>query len=154
MFTFQTGSGIQTFSVAVDWIQWIPDADIHIHVVLYARLYLDTCVYHVIHQSTWDYYNCLFGVDGKLPNSLKKTYLSNFITFENIIFLPFFLFLHQMTLVPYLFLPCSEVCPPRVCRLFTFWLINSSLYHGIVNHVTVFSVFHRKEQSWIVWPSA
>ena len=45
-----------------------------------------------------------------------------------------------MTLVSYLFLPCSEVCPPRVCTLFSFWLINSSQYHVIVNHVTVFSV--------------
>ena len=44
--------------------------------VLYVRLYLDTCVYHVIHQSTWDYY-CLFGVDWELLNSFKKTDLSN-----------------------------------------------------------------------------
>ena len=49
---------------------------IYMYFTCYARLYLDTCVYHVIHQSTWGYY-CLFGVDGKLPTSLKKTDLSN-----------------------------------------------------------------------------
>ena len=62
-----------------------PDTYIH---VLYGRLYLDTCVYHVIHQSTWDYY-CLFGVDGELPNSLKRQTLA---TCENIIFRPLFFF--------------------------------------------------------------
>ena len=52
----------------------------------------------------------------------------------------FFLSLRPMTLVSVLFLPCSEVCPPRVSTWFSFWSINSSQYHVIVNHVTVFSV--------------
>ena len=87
-------------------------------------------MYHVIHQSTWDYY-CLFGVDGELPNSFKKTDLSNLWKYH----IPssfFFLSSGPMTLVSFLFLPCSEVCPPRVCTLSSFWSINSSQYHVIV----------------------
>ena len=84
--------------------------------VLYAMLNLDTCVYNVIHQCTLDYY-CLFGVDGKLPNSLKRQTLA---TCENIILRPFFLSSRPMTLVSFLFLSCSNVCPPRVCTLFSF----------------------------------
>ena len=117
-----------------------PDTYIH---VLYARLYLDTFVYHVIHQSTWDYH-CLFGVDGELPNSLKKTDLTNLWKYH--IPSSFFLSLRPMTLVSFLFLPCSEVCPPRVCTLLSFWSINSSQYHVIVNHVTVFSVLIGKSK--------
>ena len=71
-------------------------------------------MYHVIHQSTWDYY-CLFGVDGELPNSFKKTDLSNLWKYH----IPscfFFLSSRPMTLVSFLFLPCSELCPPCVCK--------------------------------------
>ena len=119
-----------------------PDTYIH---VLYARLYLDTCVYHVIHQSTWDYY-CLFGIDGKLPTSLKKTDLSNLWKYH--IPSSFFSFFASdcTRFESFLFLPCSEVCPPRVCTLFSFWSINSSQYHVIVNHVTVFSVLIGKSK--------
>ena len=123
---------------------YIPNPTGHIYTcaVLYARLYLDTCVYNVIHQSTWDYY-CLFGVDGELPNSLKR---QNLATCENIIFRPLFFSSAPMTRVSFLFLPCSEVCPPRVCTLLSFWSINSSQYHVIVNHVTVFSVLIGKSK--------
>ena len=106
--------------------------------VLYARLCLDTCVYHVIHVSlTWDYY-CLFGVGGKLPNSEKDRPKQ---LVKNIIFRTFSLSWRPMTHVSYPFLPHSEVCLPRVCTVFSFLSINSSQYHVIVNHVTVFSVF-------------
>ena len=101
-------------------------------------------MYHVIHQSTWDYY-CLFGVDGELPNSFKKTDLSNLWKYH----IPswfFFLSSRPMTLVSFFFLPCFELCPPRVCTLLSFWSINSSQYHVIVNHVTVFSVLVGKSK--------
>ena len=51
-----------------------------------------------------------------------------------------------MTLASYPFLSHSEVCLPRVCTMFLFLSINSSQYHVIVNHVTVFSDFIGKSK--------
>ena len=70
--------------------------------------------------------------------TFKKTDLSNL---RKISFRTFFLSRRPITLVSYLFLPRSEVCLPRICTLFSCLSINSSQYHLIINHVTVFSVF-------------
>ena len=111
-------------------------------------------MYHVIHQSTWDYY-CLFGVDGKLPTSLKKTDLSNLWKFH-IPFSFFSFFASDCTrFIPLFTLlwGVSTTC----CTLFSFWSINSSQYHVIVNHVTVCSVLtgkrkrKRKRSDSVLW---
>ena len=77
-------------------------------------LYLDTCVYHVIHQSylillliIWSW--------GETAKLFKKTDLSNLWKISY--FVLFFLSWRPMTLVSYLFLPRFEVCLPRVCTL-------------------------------------
>ena len=82
---------------------------------------------------------------GKLPNSFKKTDLSNLCKISYfVLFFPFSW--RPMTLVSYPILPHFEVCLPRVCTMFSFLSINSSQYHVIVNHVTVFSVFIGKSK--------
>ena len=81
----------------------------------------------------WDYY-CWFG-----ETALKKTDLSNLWKISY--FVLFSVSWRPMTLFSYPFLPNSEVCLPRVCTMSSFLSINSSQYHVIVNHVTVFSVF-------------
>ena len=54
---------------------------------------------------------------------------------NSIIFCPFFLSLRPMSIVSYQFCPC---------KLFSCLSIDSSLYHVIFSHVTVFSVFFVK----------
>ena len=89
---------------------------------------------------TWEYYYLLWVV-WKLPNSVqdRPSQLVN-----NIIFRPFFFSFRPMALVSYFFLSRSEVRQPRICTLLSCLSIDSSLYHVIFSHVTVFSVFFGK----------
>ena len=60
---------------------------------------------------------------------------------NSIIFRPFFFYLRPMSIISFQFCPVSTCAHHVVCTLFPCLSIDSSLYHVIFSHVTVFSVF-------------
>ena len=73
---------------------------------------------------------------------------------NSIIFRPFFLSLRPMSIVSYQFCPVPT-CAHHVFRtLFSCLSIDSSLYHVIFSHVTIFSVFFAKVKVEFVTLSA
>ena len=60
---------------------------------------------------------------------------------NSIIFRTFFFSLRQMSIVSYQFCPVLTCAHHVFCTLFSCLSIDSSLYHVIFSHVTVFSVF-------------
>ena len=73
---------------------------------------------------------------------------------NSIIFRPFFLSLHPMSIVSYQFCPVPTCAHHVFCTLFSCLSIDSSLYHVIFSHVTVFSVFYVKVKVEFVTLSA
>ena len=64
---------------------------------------------------------------------------------DSVIFRPFFSFsLRPMSIVSYQFSPVPTCAHHVFCTLFSCLSIDSSLYHVIFSHVTVFSVFFVK----------
>ena len=60
---------------------------------------------------------------------------------NSIIFRPFFFSLRPMSIVSYQFCPVPTCAHHVLCVLFSCLSIDSSIYHVIFSHVTVFSVF-------------
>ena len=74
---------------------------------------------------------------------------------NSIIFRPFFFFsLRPMSIVSDQFCPVSTYAHHVFCTLFSCLSIDSSLYHMIFSHVTVFSVFFVKGKVEFVTVSA
>ena len=65
---------------------------------------------------------------------------------NSIIFRPFFFSLRPMSLVYYLFCPVTTSAQNVFCTLFSCLSIDSSLYHVIFSHVTVYSGFIGKSK--------
>ena len=73
---------------------------------------------------------------------------------NSIIFRPFFLSLRPMSIVFYQFCPVPTCAHHVFCTLFLCLSIDSSLYHVIFSHVTVFSVVFVKGKVEFVTLSA
>ena len=74
---------------------------------------------------------------------------------NSIIFRPFFpLSLRPMSIVSYQFCPVPTCAHHVFCTLFSCLSIDSSLYHVIFSHVTIFSVFFVKVKVEFVTLSA
>ena len=73
---------------------------------------------------------------------------------NSIIFRPFFFSLRPMSIVLYQFCPVPTCAHHSFCTLFSCLSIDSSLYHVIFSHVTVFSVFFVKGKVEFVTLSA
>ena len=104
-------------------------------------LCLDTCLYHVIHQS---HVRLLLFVVSRWETAklCPKTDLRNLWIVSY--FVLFFFSLRPMSIVSYQFCLVPTCAHHVFCTLFSCLSIDSSSYHVIFSHVTVFSVFFVK----------